>query len=196
MIISSAMTKIMTEQDCVEIKQGVCLCNQGFQFQLYLEKKQRKQENIQINGSLAKYITVYRVYDRKGTYEHPLNKKTDDYYIKSEDDMYPDLLKKFDTVTTAAEEKCVLLIDVSEQEKTVGNHTVKISIGDETKEFTLEVLGTKLVETDLILTNWFHLDGICNYYKVEPFTSDFYERFVWFLEAYVRMGNNMILSIF
>lgn len=96
MIISSSMAKIITEKDCVEIQRGVCLCNQGFQFQLYLEKKQRKEENIQINGSLAKYITVYRVYDRKGTYEHPLNKKTDDYYIKSEDDMYPDLLKKVD----------------------------------------------------------------------------------------------------
>lgn len=193
MNILSPMTKIITEKDCIEIKQGVCLCNQGFQFQLCLEKKERKQETIQISGSLAKYITVYRVYDRKGTYEHPLNKKTDDYYIKSEDDMYPDLLKRIDTVTTAAEEKCVLLIDVSEQEKPVGNHTVKISVGDETKEFTLEVLRTKLVETDLILTNWFHLDGICNYYKVEPFTRDFYERFVWFLEAYVRMGNTMML---
>ena len=193
MVISSAMTKIITEKDCVEIQRGVCLCNQGFQFQILVDKKSRSGQQVRVESDLTDYVTVYRVYDRKGTYEHPLNKKTDEYYIKSEDDMYPDLLKKFDTVTITADEKCVLLIDVSEQEKPVGNHTVKISIGDETKEFTLEVLGTKLVETDLILTNWFHLDGICNYYKVEPFTSDFYEKFVWFLEAYVRMGNNMIL---
>ena len=193
MIISSSMAKIITEKDCVEIQRGVCLCNQGFQFQILVDKKCRSGQQVRVESDLTDYITVYRVYDRKGTYEHPLNKKTDDYYIKSEDDMYPDLLKRTDTVTTTTDEKCVLLIDVSEQEKPVGIHTIKILIGDETKEFTLEVLGTKLVETDLILTNWFHLDGICNYYKVEPFTSDFYERFVWFLESYVRMGNTMIL---
>lgn len=187
------MTKIITEKDCVEIKRGFCLCNQGFQFQVWVDKKVRETQQVRVESGLLEYITVYRVYDRKGTYEHPLNKKTDDYYIKSEDDMYPDLLKRIDTVTTTADEKCVLLISVSEREKPVGIYTIKISIGDETKEITLQILETKLVETDLILTNWFHLDGICNYYNVEPFSEDFYKRFTWFLDAYVRMGNTMIL---
>ena len=53
MIISSSMVKILNKEDCVEIKQGVCLCNQGFQFQLYLEKKQRKEENIHGTWKLA-----------------------------------------------------------------------------------------------------------------------------------------------
>ena len=193
MIISSSLVKILDKEDCVEINRGICLCNQGFQFQIWLDKNRREGVQVRVESDLSDYVTMYRVYDKRGTYEHPLNKKTDDYYIKSKDDMYPDLLKRIDTVTTTADEKCVLLIDVSEREKPVGSHTIKFFIGEETKEFTLEVLETKLVETDLILTNWFHLDGICNYYKVEPFSNDFYERFTWFLEAYVKMGNNMIL---
>lgn len=193
MILSSAMTKIIKKEDCINLYNSKCLINQGCQFQIWLDKKFRAGEQVRVESDFSDYVTVYRVYDMKGNYEHPLNKKTDDYYIKSENDTYPDLLKRIDSVTTSPNEKCVLLVDVSEKEKPVGSHTIKISIGDETIEFTLEVLEKNLVETDLILTNWFHLDGICNYYKVDPFSNDFYERFTWFLDAYVRMGNNMIL---
>lgn len=192
MIVSSSMVKILDKKNCLEIKRGICLCNQGFQFQIWVEKSVEKQQ-VRVESDLSEYIAVYRVYDMKGNYEHPLNKKTDDYYIKSENDTYPDLLKKVDILTTTAQEKCVLFVDVSEKEKPSGIHTIKISLGNETIDFELEISKEKLVETDLILTNWFHLDGICNYYKVEPFSKDFYERFIWFLDAYVRMGNNMIL---
>ena len=193
MIIASAMTKLLDEKDCVEVKKGYCLCNQGFQFQIFLDRKKREKEAVKISGTLTEYITVYRVFDMKGSYEHPLNKKTDEYYIKSEDDMYPDLLKKVDELNTTEQEKCVLLIDVCEKEKPAGVHTVTIQIGTQTADFTLEVFKEKLAEADIIFTNWFHLDGICHYYKVEPFSKEFYQHVSRFLDAYVKMGNNMIL---
>lgn len=192
MIIASAMTKLLDEKDCIEVKKGYCLCNQGFQFQIFLDRKKREKEAVKISGTLAEYITAYRVFDIKGKYGHPLN-KTDEYYIKSEDDMYPDLLKKVDELNTTEQEKCVLLIDVCEREKPAGVHTVTIQIGTQTAEFTLEVFKGKLTEADIIFTNWFHLDGICHYYKVEPFSKEFYQHVSRFLDAYVKMGNNMIL---
>ena len=129
MIISSGMVKILTEQDCLPIQSGNCLCNQGYQFQILLDKKERRDHQVCVESDLSEYITIYRVCDMKGNYEHPLNKKTDDYYIKSENDIYPDLLKKIDTVTTAGQEQCVLFVDISERDKPCGVHTIQIKIG-------------------------------------------------------------------
>ena len=193
MIISSGMVKILTEQDCLPIQSGNCLCNQGYQFQILLDKKERRGHQVCVESDLSEYITIYRVYDMKGNYEHPLNKKTDDYYIKSENDIYPDLLKKTTEVTSSEQEQCVLFVDISERDKPCGVHTIQIKIGEETVSFTLTIHKERLDETDLILTNWLHLDAICNYYKVAPFSEEFYKRLSYFLESYTRMGNNMIL---
>ena len=187
------MTKIFNENDCVPFKQGACLCNQGFQFQLVLEKKARELEQIEILGDLKDFTTVYRVFNKKGNYEHPLNKKTDDYYIKSEDDTYPDLLQKTACLSTKKNELCVLLVDISERKKPSGTHTISIKIGDEIANVSLQVFEKELVDTDLLLTNWFHLDGICHYYNVEVFSEAFYKRLSSFVDAYVRMGNTMML---
>lgn len=193
MIISSSMKKLLTSKDCAVIENGACLKNQGFQFQICCEKRDRIDEKICIESDLMDWIAVYRVYDMKGAYEHHLTNKTDEYYIKSDDDFYPDLLKPIHQVTTRGDEKCILFIDISERTKPAGKHSIKVSLGTESVEFHLTILEKELVETNLILTNWMHYDGICNYYGVTPFSDAFYEKFAWFLKAYVRMGNNMIL---
>lgn len=192
-MICSALTKLIKESDCIPIDSGVCLKNQGFQFQVVLKKRVRCDEEIVIKGALASFCTAYRVYKMHGEYEHPLNKKTDDYYIKAEDGEYPDLLRKVTTLTTAADEECVLLVDVSEKEKPQGVHRIEIEIGEECDGLDLIVSEQKLVDTDLLLTNWLHHDGICRYYGVSPYTKEFYERLDGFLSAYARMGNTMIL---
>ncbi len=193
MKLCSAMTKIFDRNDCIEISEGRCLCNQGFQFQIYLEKRERKDLEVKLEGDLAEFCTVYRVYEMQGNYEHPLNKKTDDYYIKSANDKYPDLCKKIHALTTTARETCVLLIDISERNKPSGQHALNIQIGDERATLSVNVYKKELIETDLILTNWLHFDGICNFYKVEAFSKEFYERLSWFLDSYVKMGNTMVL---
>ena len=193
MVISSSMRKIITPDDCLAIERGVCLCDQGFQLQLCLDDKCRNGAEIKVESDLCDVISVYRVIDVKGTYDNPMTTKTDDYYVRSENDYYPDLLRRVDAVTTAEGEKCVLLVDVASAPKAAGIHSIKISVGDECAQFELEVKSQRLADTDLILTNWFHIDGICNYYGVKPFSEEFYERFEWFLRAYVEMGNNMIL---
>lgn len=193
MRISSAMVKICGVADCLEMDGGVCLSNQGFQFQIVLDGSALTDELVKVSGSLTDYATVYRVYDKKGNYDYKVCNKTDDYYIRTEDDTYPDLLQRVSALTVEKGEKCVLLVDISEREKPSGVHTVTVEIGGQACTLTLEVFAEKLAETDMIVTHWFHMDAICNYYGVEPFSNEFYERFTWFLEKYVQMGNNMIL---
>lgn len=193
MILSSAMVKICKKEDCISQKFAKCLLNQGFQFQILVDTAVDIEEKICIESSLENYIQAYRVYDVKGGYEHRRNKKTDDYYIKPVDDMYPDLLKKADKIKAKQGEKVVLLIDVSAQEKPVGVHTIEIKIGKQSTIFTLQVMNASLVPTDLIVTHWMHIDCICDYYNVLPFGNEFYKIFDTFLTAYVEMGNTMIL---
>lgn len=90
-------------------------------------------------------------------------------------------------------ETATLFFEAPSSDKPVGNHVVKIAAGGACVEFMLEVLPEKLCDADIILTNWFHYDGICNYYGLKPFSDGFYARFRQFLAAYVKMGNNMIL---
>ena len=193
MVLSSAMVKICQKEDCISRDFSKCLMNQGVQFQIVLEIDNDIAEKIFIESSLKDYIQIYRVYDVKGGYEHRRNKKTDDYYIKSADDQYPDLLQKAEEIKAKTGEKVVLLVDVSEKEKPVGVHTIDIKIGEKVATFTLEVVNATLAPTDLIVTHWMHIDCICDYYNVSPFGKEFYKIFDTFLTAYVRMGNTMLL---
>ena len=43
-------------------------------------------------------------------------------------------------------------------------------------------------------TEWFHCDGIVNYYGVEAFSEEFWRIFRNFLETYVRRGGNTLLT--
>ena len=122
-----------------------------------------------------------------------LNKEIDDYYVFAPDHMYPDLLSKVSEVDLQGDGNAVLFIEVPADNKSVGVHVIKITIAGQTIEFPLTVLDKKLVDTDLVITHWFHNDGICNVYGVEPFSDEYYERFENFLSAYVKMGNNMLL---
>ncbi|MBO7344626.1 MAG: DUF4091 domain-containing protein, partial [Clostridia bacterium] len=187
--ISTSNVKIFNKDDCINIKDGTCLKNESFSFQLYLEAEKSVSSKIKVESDIE--INVYEVKKMKGDFY--LDKNTDDYYVYAKDHMYPDLLCKTDTIELQAGETATLFIEIPATEKKVGVHNIKIEIADENILFPLNVLPEKLVETDLVITHWFHNDGICNYYGVKPFGEEYYEYFKKFLKAYVKMGNNMLL---
>lgn len=59
--------------------------------------------------------------------------------------------------------------------------------------FTVEILDSRLQPQSLYYTNWFHVDCLCDYYKVKPYSHKFYRYFKTFLENMVRHRQNMIL---
>ena len=185
--LSTANVKIFKKEDCVEINSGTCLINESFAFQVFIESEEKLNTKIEIDSDLD--VKKYLVKKMKGDFY--LKKETDDYYVYAEDDMYPDLLTEIDMLEV--EQNATIFVEIPATEKKVGEHVIKIKIDKEQVEFKLNVLSERLIDTDLIITHWFHNDGICNIYKVEPFSEAYYERFENFLSAYVKMGNNMLL---
>ncbi len=59
--------------------------------------------------------------------------------------------------------------------------------------FTLEVIPAALPAFDYRYTNWFHCDALCDYYRVEPFTKEFYDLFRLYVKNMVRHRQNTLL---
>ena len=58
----------------------------------------------------------------------------------------------------------------------------------------MQVIGKLLPEMPIPHTEWFHCDGIADYYKVEVFSEEFWRIFRNFLSTYVKRGGNTILT--
>ena len=185
---SLASVKILKENDCVPLDKCVCLSNESFSFQLYIQSDFPEEKKISIDSNIP--VFCYKVVKKKGNYD--INKKTDDYYLHSADDLYPELLVPTDCLKIENGEG-TLFFEIPAEKKGPGEHCIEITIGNQKIKIILDVLCEELDQSDLVVTNWMHVDGICNYYHVEPFSDAFYDRFYQFLRAYVKMGNTMLL---
>lgn len=125
---------------------------------------------------------------------------SDDYFLKKESGLYPDLLlpiKSGETFVVAPGKNTVLWFEVSGLK--AGDHKLKIRVRETSgehaeAEFCLHVIGENLPESDLIVTNWLYCDCICDQHLVEPFGKEFYAVLKNYLKNYVSHGNNMLLT--
>lgn len=186
--LSNSINKLLSKQDIIPLGKEQCLKNESYYFQIYIENSEAGEIPFQIQSNLD--IIPYEVVWKKGNYE--LNKKTDDWYIKTPDDTYPDLLVKLgDSVSLAGKDK-TLFFEIPATEKQAGIYDIEITIGQEKVVFQLEVINENLAKNDLLITHWIYADCVCNYYGVEPFTKEFYSIYDRFLKSYVKLGNNMV----
>lgn len=187
----SGDVKITNKKDCYVISEGTCLRNESFSFQLYIEGEEEELNGeIKVESDIP--VNFYKVNELKGNYYR--TKKTDKYYIHPAGDVYPDLLVKYDYINyLRPEEPLTLYFEVPATDKKPGKHAINITVAGKELSFILNVKKDELDDTDVMLTNWVHIDCICNYYRVKPFSREFYRIFDKFLASYVKMGNNMLL---
>ncbi len=81
-----------------------------------------------------------------------------------------------------------------------GKYTVKLTLtatgglttfGEAALE--LEVIDAALPEQDFYVTNWFHVDCLCDYYKCEPYSEEFYRIFESFVKNMTAHRQNTLL---
>ncbi len=80
----------------------------------------------------------------------------------------------------------------------VGKHKIKITLQAQwcdplVAEYELEVLDFELKDKEFVYTNWFHYDGISNYYNLPVFSKKYNEIMYDFIEKAVAHGVNMLL---
>lgn len=186
--VCSAMTKIFSETDCVAISSGKCLQNESFSFQVYLQAKEDFCGKIDVQSGVN--AKVYQVKKVKGDYY--IDKEVDDYYVYADEHMYPDLLQEVTSLCLQDGDTATLYVEIPADKKAVGLQEIILTIGKERIVFPLTVLEGELVATDLMIMHWLHIDGICNYYHLQPFSDEFYTRFRQVVASYMKLGNTQV----
>ncbi len=61
-------------------------------------------------------------------------------------------------------------------------------------ETSVEIIGASLYKQTLKFTNWFHVDCLCDTYKIEPYSDRFWEIFISYIEKATLNGMNTLLT--
>lgn len=175
------------------LQKATALRNERFHFQIVLKGNETVDNlSLTVNGDVQG-LSFYDVKDILGGPSWV--KFKDDYFEAKDKRLYPDLLIEHeDAFSIKKDEIKSIFVAVDCSQLSKGVHKWIFEIAGESTEFELNVLPCKLVDTNLILTDWVHIDCICDVHNVEPFTKEFYSVFEQYLALYVQMGNNTILT--
>ena len=122
----------------------------------------------------------------------------DEDYLFTDTRMAPDLLRELEE--TGAELTGgwqALWVDVLPEEGCRGGeYEICISLTEEGEKepaecrMNVRVIDRQLPELNIPHTEWFHCDGIVDYYGVDAFSDEFWRIFKNFLDVYVKRGGN------
>ena len=195
----SSLEKILPDTKTPKIqKNGKMAKNEVYSFQVaYKYEKFIRDANIKIESTIKDFIEVRMV--ENVPVNSPNTWEGDDYMIKKEPFLCPDVLRPFDKRQVYARYGVwnVLWLTVKGN-LPCGKHKIKISIVHESLEpleceYTLEVLDFNLPSVDFTYTNWFHYDSIANYYNVPVFSKKYNKIMYKYIECAVNHGMNMLL---
>lgn len=130
----------------------------------------------------------------------------DEDYLFYDARMAPDLLRDVEGDVVMGEGWQSLWVDLTPGEEAVlednllpGKYRLVFRLaleGEDPVELGVEVcvVGKRLPALSIPHTEWFHYDGIANYYGVEVFSEEFWRIFREFLAVYVKRQGNTILT--
>ena len=123
----------------------------------------------------------------------------DEYFLRKEPGLYPDLLKPFKTVTVKADRWKSIWFEIGAGDYNEGTHKVTVSLLKNcevvaTESIDIEIIDATLPEQKLVCTNWYHTDCICNYYKIEAFSEEYWRIVENFAAQAVKHGINFLLT--
>ena len=128
---------------------------------------------------------------------HTLEAMQDDNYISTEGGIYPDVLYPFTDDYIRAEFYYQGLWIETDEQVPAGEHTVRITIYNETEsetcELKLEVLALELPPQKLIYSLNIHGDSVANYYDVEVFSEEWWSLFEKFVQISAKYGSDMLM---
>lgn len=198
----SSLQRVFLDGKCnlKEYNTDSALKGERFSYQIAYKSDEKFFAEIIIDSPLSQYISVRTVGNVPS--ELPVYERDYEYSERSEAGLFPDVLfpiennrilikpNNYYTVWITIElpeelkaENCEINISFSRNGEIISINT-----------FDLHVVNAVLPEQKLIYTQWFHCDGIANYYKVPVFSEYFWQLAESFMKTAVHTGVNMLLT--
>lgn len=122
----------------------------------------------------------------------------DDYYLRKEAGLFPDLLSDCDEIG-ADENWRSVWFEIKAENEEAGEYPIAVSFenGGKTvceKSVTVEIIGAEIPEQKLVCTHWFHTDCIHTYYDVPVFSEEYWRITENFARAAKEHGINLLLT--
>lgn len=198
LLILSSLEKVFADErpSAPEYKSFSMLKNERSSFQLAFCCENSGEIDVEINGKLADKSKAYLVKDvpvGNACYED-----ADDFYLRRTSGDYPDCLEPVNgKIKVKSGNWYSIWIEVSPNGE-IGKSEIKVKIKSENESaegnVKIDVIDAELPKQEIIYTNWFHCDCLCNYYNVEPFSDEFWRICRNYVKTAVDHGMNFILT--
>lgn len=198
LLILSSLEKVFSDErpSAPEHKSFSMLKNERASFQAAFCCENGGEFSVELSGKLADKSKIYFV--KEVPVGNACYDDADDFYLRKASGNYPDCLVPVDGIIKAEKSRWYSLwIEVSpDGEEGESELSVMLEAGGESAEgcIKIEVIDAELPKQELIFTNWFHADCLCNYYNVEPFSVEFWRICKNFVKTAADHGMNCILT--
>ena len=182
-----------------EIKKAKMLKGERFSYQIAYKSDERFTSTVKIESELEKYITIRAVGNVPS--ELPCYPDKTLYAERTEPGLFPDVLfpvKESHFIKPSNWFSLWITVELPENVE-AGKYDIKVKLYKDEEELssnklTLTVIDAVLPEQTLINTEWFHTDCIADYFNVPVFSEEHWAYIESFMEAFLKCGNNMILT--
>ena len=200
LIVLSSLEKVFYDEkpSAQELKKFSMLKNERSSFQMAFCPEKDTSVTFEIGGKLAEYTKIFIVKDvpvGSACFED-----SDDFYLRKTSGQYPDYLQPVDgEIKLEAGKWYSLWAEIMPCGNCIGKNTVTVEIIEKGEclahgELEVEIIDAELPKQELIYTNWYHSDCICNYYGIEPFSDEYWRINRNFIKTAAEHGMNCILT--
>lgn len=201
--VVSSLEKVFVDSsidNLLELKRFSMLKNEKKSFQIAFKSTKNERVAISVESPIDDFLNVSVVKNIQSDF--PAMKNADDYYIKKEAGLYPDLLYPVDGgCTFETDGACAFWIEISpvkDDVLPVGEHKISIILKTDDaeckSEVLVEVIDALLPKRTLIYTNWIHTDCLMTYYNFEAFSDEYWETLRNYLTKASDYGMNCVLT--
>jgi len=195
----SSLEKVFSDEmpSANQINGFSMLKNERSSFQIAFTAEKDTSVSFEFDGKLSEYASAYLVKDvpvGNACYED-----ADDLYLRKESGDYPDYLVPVNgEIKIEGGKWYSVWVEISPEGNCIGKSVLSVSVKENgntvQSEIEIEVIDAELPKQELVYTNWFHCDCLCNYYGVEPFSDEFWRICENFVLTAVKHGMNCILT--
>lgn len=208
--ILSSLIKVFSDEELTAQpwQSGSMLGNEVYSYQVaYRLNPDTDKDDLALNlqvetePDLASSVMLRQVVSIQA--DLPVYEDHDDYLLRAEPGLYPDLLLPVDGPISPSKQWQSVWITVNAEKQAVpsGQYSIKLAFKEQdsgevlaSETFDLTVIDEKLPEQSLIHTMWFHTDCLATWYEDEVFSEAHWDRIQQYVKTAVDHGINMILT--